>query len=271
MNTDEQQIRELIQRWAAAVHAGDLAGVLAQHTDDVVMFDVPPPHDGVRGIDAYAETWPPFFTWQASGATFDVISLEVTAGTDAAYAVALLRCGMPGEDPDRRLRLTIGLRKLDGTWMITHEHHSFPLDDQPDAGEGEIRELHDRWFAASAARDLDATMAVIAPTVVSYEHSAPLQYTDVDAIREECRTGFEQARGDFDWSIPDLQILVRGDLAVAWGLNRMADTVDGVESVRWSRGTRVFQKLDGSWLMVHQHVSFPFQPATGQAALDLVP
>lgn len=187
MNTDEQQIRELIVRWAAAVHAGDLAAVLAHHADDVVMFDVPPPHDGVRGIDAYAETWPPFFDWQASGATFDVVSLDVSASTDTAFAVALLRCGRPEDDSDRRLRLTIGLRKVDGTWLITHEHHSFALDDQQEAeGEGEVRDLHDRWFAASANRDLDATMAVIAPTVVSYEHSAPLQYTEVPISRSWC-------------------------------------------------------------------------------------
>jgi ketosteroid isomerase-like protein len=29
--------------------------------------------------------------------------------------------------PGRRLRLTIGLRKDDGRWVVTHEHHSFPL------------------------------------------------------------------------------------------------------------------------------------------------
>ena len=27
-----------------------------------------------------------------------------------------------------RLRLTIGLRKIDGAWKIAHEHHSFPLE-----------------------------------------------------------------------------------------------------------------------------------------------
>lgn len=138
--------------------------------------------------------------------------------------------------------------------------------------EDEIRELHDRWFRASAERDLDATMAVIAPTIVSYEHSAPLQFTDVDAIREECRIGFELAKGEFDWSIPDLQVIVRDDIAVAWGLNRMASTDgDGSELVSWSRGTRVFQRLGGEWLMIHQHVSFPFEPSSGRAATDLTP
>ena len=41
--SDEQQIRDLIQRWATAVHAGDLPAVLADHASDIVMFDVPPP------------------------------------------------------------------------------------------------------------------------------------------------------------------------------------------------------------------------------------
>jgi uncharacterized protein (TIGR02246 family) len=131
MPSDEQQIRTLIERWAEAVHAGELSAVLADHAGDIVMFDVPPPDDGVRGIDAYRETWPPFFEWQARGASFEIVSLEITAGTDVAYAHALLRCGMPEElaqNPGRRLRLTLGLRREDGRWVVAHEHHSFPLE-----------------------------------------------------------------------------------------------------------------------------------------------
>jgi ketosteroid isomerase-like protein len=43
MTDDEEQIRTLIERWAEAVHGGDMSGVLADHSDDIVMFDVPPP------------------------------------------------------------------------------------------------------------------------------------------------------------------------------------------------------------------------------------
>jgi ketosteroid isomerase-like protein len=102
--------------------------VLADHAPDIVMFDVPPPEQGVRGIDAYRETWPEFFEYQASGAVFELESLEVTAGADVAFAFALLRCGTAEEferTPERRLRLTIGLRKTAGRWTVTHEHHSF--------------------------------------------------------------------------------------------------------------------------------------------------
>jgi len=74
VSDDELQIRALIEKWAAAVHRGDMDGVLAEHAEDIVMFDVPPPHDGVRGIDAYRDTWPPFFEWQARGASFELVS-----------------------------------------------------------------------------------------------------------------------------------------------------------------------------------------------------
>jgi uncharacterized protein (TIGR02246 family) len=130
MDDNETQVRELIERWAKAVHEGDLDTVLADHSDDIVMFDVPPPYDGVRGMDAYRETWPPFFTWQRQGASFDLLSLDVVAGDDIAFAYALLRCGTPQElqeEPANRLRLTVGLRKHEGRWAVVHEHHSFPL------------------------------------------------------------------------------------------------------------------------------------------------
>jgi ketosteroid isomerase-like protein len=48
MSEDVPQIRTLIEKWAKAVHIGDLDGVLADHATDIVMFDVPPPEDGVR-------------------------------------------------------------------------------------------------------------------------------------------------------------------------------------------------------------------------------
>jgi uncharacterized protein (TIGR02246 family) len=134
--TSEQQaseaaIRALIEEWAEAVHAGDLDRVLADHTDDIVMFDVPPPNE-VRGIEAYRETWPPFLERMKRGATFEIVSLDVTAGSDVAFATALLRCGSEAElsdDPELRLRLTVGLRKEGGRWVVSHEHHSFPAQD----------------------------------------------------------------------------------------------------------------------------------------------
>jgi uncharacterized protein (TIGR02246 family) len=270
MSSDTETIRARIERWAEAVHRGDLGTVLADRTDDVVMFDVPPPEDGVRGLDAYRDTWPGFFAWQASGAVFEIVDLEVTAGTDVAFAHALLRCGTPEElaaDPGRRLRISFGLRKADGRWLVSHEHHSFTDRSSPEPAEPAIREIHRRWSAGTAAGDLDAIMDGIADDVVSYEHEQPLQHLGADAVREVCRGGLEASPGDVAWEVPDLRVVVDGGLAVAWGLNRVR--AGGAEE--WSRGTRVFRRRGGDWEMAHQHVSYPFDPATGRARTDLTP
>ncbi|MFJ6885019.1 SgcJ/EcaC family oxidoreductase [Streptomyces sp. M54] len=129
MRDDTEQIRALIEDWAEAVHRGRIDAVVADHAEDIVMFDVPPPYRGVRGIDAYRQAWPPFFAWQAQGAVFDIEEMEVTAGEDIAFAHALVRCGTEDElaaRPGFRLRLTLGLRKEAGRWVVAHEHHSFP-------------------------------------------------------------------------------------------------------------------------------------------------
>jgi uncharacterized protein (TIGR02246 family) len=130
-NANETHIRELVENWAKAVRAKDIAGVVAHHTDDVLMFDVPPPV-AVRGISAYQDTWPPFFKALTEGkGAFDIVELRITAGDTVAFATALLRCGSTEElakDDTARLRLTIGLHKVDGVWKIAHEHHSFPAE-----------------------------------------------------------------------------------------------------------------------------------------------
>lgn len=287
MADDEAQIRQLIERWTRAVRSGDPDRVVADHAEDIVMYDVPPPYQGVIGIEAYARTWPPFFAWQAAGATFELAELDITAGDTVAYAHALLRCGTPDElasRPERLLRLTLGLRKEEGRWVVAHEHHSFPYEDDSgdqEASIREIRELHRRWFEATAERDLDALMEPIAETVVSYEHEQPLEYVGRDRVREICADGLDPGNktgtgdgtgeGTVTWTVPDLRVVVCDDLAVSWGLNRMAVHEDGAEVVSWSRGTRVFQRTGQGWRMIHQHVSFPFDADSGRARTDLAP
>lgn len=131
----------------------------------------------------------------------------------------------------------------------------------------EVRALFESWFQASQRKDLDASMTPIAKHVLSYEHEAPLTYRGVDALRATCKAGFEAMPDGFRWEVPDLRVIVRGDLAITWGLNRMHGP--GVEM--WSRGTRIFQKIDRRWQLIHQHVSFPFDPGSGAAKLDLKP
>jgi len=119
---DEAQIRALVDEWAQAARAKDMSGVLANHTEDIVMFDVPMPVQS-RGMDEYRKTWELFFANSPGGpGAFDVTELQITAGDQVAYCHAILEVmGTTG-------RLTVGLRKEDGRWRVAHEHHSYPLE-----------------------------------------------------------------------------------------------------------------------------------------------
>ena len=260
--SDTDDIRTLIHRWAEAVHHGDLDRVLADHAEDIVMFDVPPPHDGVRGLEEYRDSWPAFFEWQRSGALFEIVELEVTAGNDVAFAHALLRCGKPTEhDPvvEPRLRLTLGLRREGDRWVVAHEHHSFAdTSVPPEVAEHGVRQVHDAWSAGTRAGDLDALMSHVDAQVVSYEQAGPMQYVGLAAVRDVCASGLSTAPDGVDLDTPELTVRSGGDLAVSWGLDRIrVNRPDGSTTESHLRGTRVFERRDGEWMMIHQHLSVP--------------
>ncbi len=128
---DEAAIRNVVESWTAAVRRRDFDGILKNHSSDIVMFDVPPPIQS-KGIDAYRKTWDLFFSWSSEPVPFDFTEMSITAGRDVAFVVATMRCAEPGPNGEQKsldFRLTIGLRKIDGRWIITHEHHSVPAVD----------------------------------------------------------------------------------------------------------------------------------------------
>src|ERR1700754_4545751 len=121
---NEQQIRLLIKNWAAAVQNRDMDGILAHHSADIVMYDVPPPFQSV-GIAAYRKTWGTFFKYTKPG-VFDIINLHIVAGEEVAFCYADMKCADKsdtGEFSELPFRLTIGLKKSGGQWIIMHEHH----------------------------------------------------------------------------------------------------------------------------------------------------
>ena len=126
---DESKIRELIERWAKAVREEDFAAILADHDPNMLMFDVPPPFLS-RGLEAYMATWRIFFSSNPDRPfPFSFEDIEITAGSDVAFATAKGKCVDVNRDGHRQpleFRLTMGLKKIDGKWRILHEHHSVP-------------------------------------------------------------------------------------------------------------------------------------------------
>jgi uncharacterized protein (TIGR02246 family) len=125
---DEAAIRELVEDWAAAVRKGDRRGILRYHSQDMLMFDVPPPLQS-KGLGAYEKTWDLYFSWSRERGVFDITEMSVTAGSEVAFVTALMRCAgtePSGVESELDFRLTIGLCKIEDRWIVTHEHHSIP-------------------------------------------------------------------------------------------------------------------------------------------------
>lgn len=119
------------------------------------------------------------------------------------------------------------------------------------AAEREIRALFEKWTRDS--HDLDASMEPIADDIHSYEHGPDMEVRGITAVRAVCKSGLDVVPPDFRWDVPDLHVVVRDDIAIVWGVNRMH--MNGKDTM--SRGTRLFQRREGKWKLFHQHLSFP--------------
>jgi ketosteroid isomerase-like protein len=82
-SNDETAIREIFDKWAAAVRAEDVDGIRANHSPDMLMFDVPPPLSS-RGLDPYMDTWQLFSKSQVRPVVFNFDDIEITAGEDVS-------------------------------------------------------------------------------------------------------------------------------------------------------------------------------------------
>lgn len=122
-NSTHEQIRGVINNWTKAIRDRNQQKILKNHTEDILMFDVPVPMQS-RGLEEYKKTWELFFQYSSGGeGSFELEDLEITASERVAFCSALIRLAK-GRKP--QCRLTIGLKKIEGQWMISHEHHSAP-------------------------------------------------------------------------------------------------------------------------------------------------
>ena len=70
----------------------------------------------------------------------------------------------------------------------------------------------------------------------------------------------------------DLSITTGEDVAFCHYLYRVSGTrTDGGAVAMWVRATLCFRKVDGAWVVTHEHDSVPFDPASGKASLGLKP
>ena len=126
---NEARIRRLIDTWAEAIRAKDVDAVMSHFAADIVTFDLAPPlqSTGADPLRQSLEAWFPTFRGPVG---YEVHDLSITTGDELAFCRSLNRISgtrTDGEETDVWVRATVGLRRIDGRWQVTHEHSSVPF------------------------------------------------------------------------------------------------------------------------------------------------
>jgi ketosteroid isomerase-like protein len=138
--------------------------------------------------------------------------------------------------------------------------------------EAAIRQHIDKLVEAIRAMDLEGMKSIYALDIVSFDAGPPLQHVGAEAKWKNWEEAFTVFQPPLGYDVRDLTLTLDGDLAFAHSFNRLSGTLkNGSRMGFWVRVTVCFRKIDGNWLIVHDHVSVPIDVATGRGALDLEP
>lgn len=123
-------VLDCLERWAAAVRAKDLEGITALYTPEIVAFDAIA-QLRFQGLEAYRRHWETCLGFCQGPMDFQLHEIAIHAEGHVAFCHALIECGGPNEQGEMEsgwMRMTAGLRRIEGEWYIVHEHHSAPFD-----------------------------------------------------------------------------------------------------------------------------------------------
>lgn len=138
--------------------------------------------------------------------------------------------------------------------------------------EAQIRALIESRVEAVHAKDIDALMANHTPESVSFDALNPLRYIGSEKVKERAEEWFSWYQGPIGYEIRDLSITSSESVAFCHYLYRVSGTMtNGREVDMWVRSTVCYRKIEGKWMVTHEHTSVPFDAESGKASVDLKP
>jgi ketosteroid isomerase-like protein len=129
---DEAAIRELENKFTAALNAGDIDAMMKNYIPDnsLFVFDVVP-RQQYSGADTYRKNWEDFFSHFKGKPTIAITELGITVEGNLGFSHSVQHVtgtDVNGHPVDRTVRVTDGYRKIGGNWLIVLEHISVPVD-----------------------------------------------------------------------------------------------------------------------------------------------
>ena len=108
-----------------------------------------------------------------------------------------------------------------------------------------IRQRVEGWTKAIRAKDIDGTMSLYAPDIVSFDIVPPLRYAGADNKRRAWQEAFAVYAGPITYEVRDLNVTAHGELGFAHSLNHVSGTLaSGHTSDLWLRWTACFRRID---------------------------
>ncbi|MFF9868341.1 YybH family protein [Streptomyces sp. NPDC013953] len=130
MTTHESGIRALLASRADAQQTKDIDRLMSFYAPDAVYYDVVPPLR-FTGTDEIRRNFLRWFDGYVGPISLETHDLTLATSGDTAFAHMLhLDSGerKGGLQAAIWVRESVCLRRSDGTWTITHEHVSIPVD-----------------------------------------------------------------------------------------------------------------------------------------------
>jgi ketosteroid isomerase-like protein len=129
---DQAEIAALEDHLISSVRAKDLDGLMSVYVPDqsLFVFDVIPPRQYV-GAAAYREDWKGVLASFNGPITADISNLNITSGNNLGFGHSIQHFSgtdRSGKNIDWTLRVTDCYRKINGKWLIVHEHYSVPVN-----------------------------------------------------------------------------------------------------------------------------------------------
>jgi ketosteroid isomerase-like protein len=130
MTTTQSEIRALLDRRSDAVWKKDIDRLMSFYSPDTVYFDVVP---GLQytGSAALRRRFLEWFDGFEGPIGQEMRDLHISASGDVAVAYMLIRASGTlkyGREVGYWVRVTSAGQRSDGSWLITHEHVSVPVD-----------------------------------------------------------------------------------------------------------------------------------------------
>jgi len=142
--------------------------------------------------------------------------------------------------------------------------------DAQSGDEKAIRAIYQTYLEAFRAKSIDKIMSLYIPdeSLVVFDAVPPRQYVGARAFRKDYENFFAIFPGPNSGRFEELRVATASTLAYAHTIGTFVLTDTGGKRGTWVfRLTDVFRKLNGKWLIVHEHASWPVDPATGKADL----